>query len=57
MSQLNRTVVENELYNLNRTSTLCSAKKYNPTEKVTVPKHSPARLCENIHQFNTKWLT
>ena len=51
MSQVNKTLVENELYNLNRTSTLCSSKKYNPTDKVEVTKHSPAFLCENVHQM------
>ena len=56
MSQLNKTVVENELYNLTRTSTTCSSKKYNPTQKVDVPKHSPARLCENVHQLTPSGL-
>lgn len=56
MSQLNKTIVENELYNLNRTGTLCSAKKYNPTDNVVVPKHSPVRLCENIHQLTPSGL-
>tara|TARA_B110000908_G_C10262171_1_gene460179 strand:- start:2079 stop:2420 length:342 start_codon:yes stop_codon:yes gene_type:complete len=56
-TQLNKTLVENELYNLNRTSTLCSSKKYNPGQKVTVPKNSPAILCENIHQLTPSGLS
>ena len=56
MSQLNKTLVENELYNLNRTSTLCSSKKYNPSQKVNVPKSSPATLCQSIYNLTPSGL-
>lgn len=51
MSQLNKTLVENELYNLNRSSTLCSSKKFDPNASVNVPKHSPVFLCENVYRM------
>tara|TARA_B100000768_G_C11197850_1_gene340355 strand:+ start:622 stop:981 length:360 start_codon:yes stop_codon:yes gene_type:complete len=57
MSQLNKTLIENELYNLNRSSTLCSSKKFNPNSKAKVIKHSPAYLCENIHQMTPSGLS
>jgi len=41
--------VENELYNLNRSSSLCSSKKYNPNEKFPVPKYTPPSVCEGIY--------
>ena len=55
-SQLNKTVVENELYNLNRTSSLCSSNKYSALSKIDVPKHSPVRMCEHIHDLTPSGL-
>lgn len=56
LPQLDKTIVENELYNLNRTSTLCSSKKYNPNEKVKLPKYSTPRICEGIHSMTPSGL-
>merc|ERR1711865_720918 len=57
-SQLNKTVIENELYNLNRASSLCSSKKYAsvPKKNASLPKHSPVRMCEHIHDLTPSGL-
>jgi len=44
-----RADVENELYGLNRTNTLCPSLKYNPNNTFNHVNFSPSRMCENIY--------
>lgn len=48
LKQVQKTVIENELFNLNRKSTLCSSKKFNSktSKKFT---HTPPTICESIY--------
>lgn len=48
LKQIQKTEVENELFNLNRRSSLCSSKKFNSktAKKFT---HTPVALCESIY--------
>lgn len=48
LKQVQKTVVENELFNLKRKSTLCSSKKFNSktAKKFT---HTPPAVCESIY--------
>ena len=52
-----RTDVENELYNLNRSSTLCPSKKFNPKANNFTNTYTPPTLCENIYHMTPSGLT
>lgn len=51
LSPLERTIVENELYNLSRTSSTCPGRKFQKGDgdKYENPKYSTPRLCEGIY--------
>ena len=45
----NRTIVENELYGLTRSSTNCPKLKYDPNNKFKAEPLSPPKMCDNIY--------
>lgn len=52
-----RTDVENELYNLNRSSTLCPDKKFNPKAENFSHSYNPPTLYQSIYHITPTGLT
>ena len=55
LKQVQKTIIENELFNLNRKSTLCSSKKFNSkTSKKFTPSNLKKTKSNGLPSFNTK---
>ena len=56
LKQVEKAIVENELYNLERPATKCPELKYNKSNAKEVPKYSTPRVCEGIHYITPSGL-